>query len=443
MSKRIGLIVLFALLLFEARAQQKLNYVEVDKKSYELFQQKKWHELIDFADEARQQGIDFFYLQVRTGIAWYNLKKYTRSTRWFLKAWESDQSFDWLQEYLYYSLVFSGRAAEASKYAAVFDNKMKEKIGWKRTKLTRLALEGGYSFNPDFDKLSTSLQYETAGVGSDYGEAFYLKNYSFQSFDLSHQVGPGFSLNHNFTHIGVNREEQVYWGDLKSYNAKINQYQYFINPYFMLGKKWHVSSSLNLVWGDADFLVGGIRNNGSGYFYKPDSKYSDFIFSTSGWTYWGNFSPGAEVNLANIYNQNFAQFSTWVTFYPFSNLNFYLTPRVYFKSDPENGFGYNTFGISSGLKVGPVYLVGQYWNGEMKNFIESSGYVIANFPGKSSRKYVGSAYFPIGKKLQFVLRYMNQDITENYTIYAGGIKSGSMEYSYIKHTLTGGISWNF
>lgn len=434
---------MFALLLLGASGQQKLNYVDVDKRSYELFQEKKWHELIGYATEARQQGIDFFYLQVRTGIAWYNLKKYTKSTKWFLKAWENDQSFDWLQEYLYYSLVFSGRAAEASKYAAVFDNKIKEKIGWKRAKLARLALEGGFSFNPDFDKLSNSRQYETAGVGSNYGEAFYLKNYSFQSFDLGHQVAPGFTLNHNFTHIGVNREEQVFWGNLNSFNAKINQYQYFLSPNFVLGRKLYLSPSLSLVWGSADFRVGSINHNGNRYFNRPVSKYSDFIFSASGWTYWGNFSPGAEVNLANIYNQNFAQFSAWLTFYPFSNLHFYLTPRVYFKNDPESGFGYNTFGISSGIKAGPVYLVGQFWKGEMKNFIESSGYVVANFPGKSSRKYMASAYFPIGTKLQFVLRYMNQDITEDYTIYTGGTKSGAMEYSYIKHTLTGGISWNF
>lgn len=443
MSKRIGIIALLVVAFLGTRAQQKLNYAEVDKKSYELFQEKKWHELIDYATIARQQGIDFFYLQVRTGIAWYNLKKYTKSTHWFLKAWEADQAFDWLQEYLYYSLVFSGRTAEASKYAAGFDARLKEKIGWKRGKLTRLALEGGYSFNPDFDKLSASSQYEAAGVGSNYGEVFYLKNYSFQSFDLSHQVGPGFTLNHNLTHIGVNREEQVYWGDLNSFDAKTDQYQYFISPNFVLGRKLYLSPSLSLVWGNADYRVGSVNYSGNRYFYRPMSKYSDFIFSASGWTFLGNFSPGAEVNLANIYNQNFTQVSAWMTFYPFSNLNFYLAPRVYFKSDPENGFGYNTFGISSGLKIGFVYLAGQYWKGEMKNFIEPSGYVIANFPGKSSRKYMASAYFPVGKKFQFVFRYMNQDITEDYTIYTSGVKSGAMEYSYIKHTLTGGISWNF
>jgi hypothetical protein len=37
MQKRIGLIVVFTLFLLAVQAQQKLNYPEVDKVSYELF----------------------------------------------------------------------------------------------------------------------------------------------------------------------------------------------------------------------------------------------------------------------------------------------------------------------------------------------------------------------------------------------------------------------
>ena len=56
---------------------------------------------------------------------------------------------------------------------------------------------------------------------------------------------------------------------------------------------------------------------------------------------------------------------------------------------------------------------------------------------------MGSIYLPIGKKYQFVLRYINQNVTEKYQIYTGGYKSNSIEYNYIKQTITAGISWNF
>ena len=68
MQKRIGFIALFILLFLSVQAQQKLNYPEVDKASYDLFLQGNWEELIHYAELSRKQGIDFFYLQVRTGI---------------------------------------------------------------------------------------------------------------------------------------------------------------------------------------------------------------------------------------------------------------------------------------------------------------------------------------------------------------------------------------
>ncbi len=109
MSKRIGISLILLTAAIILHAQQQWNYAAVDARSYELFQQKKWEELIAFNNEVREHGIDYFNLQARTGIAWYNLKKYRKASQWFLIAWENDQQLEWLQEYLYYSLVFSGR----------------------------------------------------------------------------------------------------------------------------------------------------------------------------------------------------------------------------------------------------------------------------------------------------------------------------------------------
>jgi hypothetical protein len=440
MSKQIGLTVALGFVLLMASAQQSWNYIEVDKKSYGLFQQKEWAGLITYSSEARENGIDFFYLQARTGIAFYNLKLYRQSAKWFLKAWENDQSFEWLQEYLYYSLVFGGRKAEALKYAKDFTPALQEKINYAPAKISRVAFEGGYSFNPDFDRIKSVSYYEQLNVGENYGEAYFLDNYHFESFDLSHQVAPGFTLNHNFTYTGLNREEQVYWGSLNTFPIEVSQFQYFMNLQFILGKKWYVSPSASIVWGNTELILGNYDPN---TFYVSDLKYSDFIFSTSTWSHFGNFSPGAEINFASIFDISFTQMSAWVTYYPFSNTSFYLTPRVYFRDGKDESFDYNTFEISGGVQLGPVHLYGKYLNGDMRNFIESAGYVISNFPGKSDQKIMGSLYFPLGKNYQFVFRYINQKIIEKYQVYTGGAKSNSLEYNYVKHTLTAGISWNF
>lgn len=441
MSKRIGLAGFLLLFAVVVSAQEKWNYAVVDRKSYELYEQQKWVELIDFADEARSQGIDFFYLQARTGIAFFNLKKYRKSADFFLKAWVNDKSADWLQEYLYYSLVYSGRTPEALKHAQYFTENMQQKIGFKPKKLTRIAVEAGYTFNPDFDDLTRSDKQELAGVGNNYGEAFYLKNYHFEAVDVSHRVAPAININHSFTYLGISREEQVYWGELFTFPLNNKQMQYFVNPVFVVGKKWYVSTSANLIWGKYSYYAGGY--NSQKYFNHGTVDFNDLVFTASTWFHAGNFSSGVEIDYANFNNGGFGQYSTWATYYPLSNLNLYFTPRLYFKSDKENGFGFNTFGFSGGAQLGPFHLTGQYLRGEMVNFIEPAGYVAGNFPGRSEQKITGSLYFPAGKKYQFIVRYINQDVFETYNVYTNGIMSNSMEYKYIKHTLTAGISWNF
>ena len=441
MQKRIGFLLSFILLCLMVQAQQKLTYPEVEKNSYELYLQGKWQELIQCAEEARSQGIDFFYLQARTGIAYYNLKRYRTASKWFLKAWEKDQSFEWLQEYVYYSLLFGGRAGEAFKMADDFTSGMKEKIGYATSKLTSVGLEAGYSLNPKFDDLKTASHGQQAGVGENYGEAFYMKNYHFESVDLSHRVTPAISINHNLTYIGINREGHIDWSGKNNFSAKTNQFQYFVNPVVVLGRKWYVAPSLSMIWGDFSYVSGGISANRR-IFWSNKLSYRDHVFSISSWTHLGIFSPGAEYNYANISDTGFNQCSLWLTAYPFSNLSFYITPRIYFKSDEGNGFGYNTFGISGGLQMGPVHFYGQYLNGYMENFIESAGLVVSNYPGTSKQKISGSLYFPTGKKYRFVLRYISQDVTESYWVYANGARINSLNYSFDKHTFTAGISWN-
>jgi len=120
-----------------------------------------------------------------------------------------------------------------------------------------------------------------------------------------------------------------------------------------------------------------------------------------------------------------------------------MTPRIYFKKEAEGGFAYNTLGLSGGVQMGPVHLYGQYLRGNMENFIESAGYVIANFPGTSRQKITGSLYFPADKRYQVVLRYINQQHTERYRVYTNQTESNSLNYHYTKHTITAGISWSF
>jgi tetratricopeptide (TPR) repeat protein len=443
MSKQIAIAFLLIIFQFTSKAQEKLNYAGVDKQSYQLFLDGKWAELIQYASEARKQGIDFFYLQVRTGIAWYKQGKFRNAAPWFLKAFNSDKSFDWLQEYVYYSLVSGGRELEAARYTNSFTDAVKAKIGYRNLGLRHLAYEYGYSFNPDFKYLKVYDFSTEINLGADYGEGYFLKNYNFHSVDLSHRINSNLILNHNLTYFGVNKEAVVSWVGQTNSPIKINQLNYYISPVFVLGEKLKISPSLNLLFGKGEVYAGKIGANSEKKFTTSMISYNDFVISTVAWNDFGNFSPGIEINACQINETKFVQASSWLIWNPLSNPSLYFTPKIYFKTSEQNDIGWNAMSVSGGAKLGKFYLTGQYLFGDMENFVESAGYVVSNFTGISDWKLMGSIYFPVGKKHQFVLRYINQQITEKYQAYTGGFKSKSLDYNYLKQTITAGMSWNF
>ena len=47
----------------------RLTFQEVDRQSYELYQKSDWKELIRFSKQAFSNGIDYYYLRFRAGVA--------------------------------------------------------------------------------------------------------------------------------------------------------------------------------------------------------------------------------------------------------------------------------------------------------------------------------------------------------------------------------------
>jgi hypothetical protein len=52
------------------KAQEKLTPAEVDKETYAYYLNGEWKKLIQLSKEAKAEGIDFFYLNTRTAIAY-------------------------------------------------------------------------------------------------------------------------------------------------------------------------------------------------------------------------------------------------------------------------------------------------------------------------------------------------------------------------------------
>ena len=105
-------LIIFILMLFlsgSILAQDQMSFAELDKKTFDLYEKNSWKELRDLGKQGLENGTDYYYLRMRIGIAEYKLRRYTTACKHFRKALEFNTNDPAALEYLYYSLLFSGR----------------------------------------------------------------------------------------------------------------------------------------------------------------------------------------------------------------------------------------------------------------------------------------------------------------------------------------------
>ena len=122
---RLLLTSIFIDLSFLSWSQQPLSLVSVDAQTYSQWQKKDWDGLIATGKQALKADIDFYYLRVRLGIAYYEKKNDHMALHHVEKAYKLQSNESYLKEYLYYSYLFAGREADAMAFAETLPVSMK------------------------------------------------------------------------------------------------------------------------------------------------------------------------------------------------------------------------------------------------------------------------------------------------------------------------------
>ena len=121
---KAGYFVLICFILFSNKttiyAQEVLPSSTINSTSYQLYTDKKWPELISFGNEAVQNGYDYFYMRMRIGVAYFEMKNYCLAELHFKKAIQFNTTDDLAKEYLYYCYVYTGKSEEARKLSRSF-----------------------------------------------------------------------------------------------------------------------------------------------------------------------------------------------------------------------------------------------------------------------------------------------------------------------------------
>ncbi len=208
-------------------AQQQISAAEVETKSLQLYQDKNWGDLIDFVKEALDEKNDYFYLRMRIGIAYYELKNYTKAEPQFKKALFFNSTDKVAQEYLYYSYLFNRKIDDAKAFSTNFSKELSEKIGTnKKSSINMIFFEGG-------TKISDSANYYNKikrDRSNYFNPAVYIQA------GLSHSIGKKNSLLHAITYFNQ-----------QSNSGTITQLQYYLSASFPLKNNWHFSPSIHWI----------------------------------------------------------------------------------------------------------------------------------------------------------------------------------------------------
>jgi tetratricopeptide (TPR) repeat protein len=204
-------------------AQNNFISETIEEKTYQLYEAKKWDELIKLVNTAIDSGIDYFYLRMRIGIAYYENGNYNLAEKHFSKALFFNSTNDLVKEYLYYCYQYTGRMDQANWLATEFNDSLKLKIGALKPKYNALIEAGVKQSNQNTftDPISKKEM--------DYFEpAFYIQ------LGFRHGVKQRLSLFHAYTHFNQT-----------TYLGKVNQNQYYLSANIPFKNNWLLSPAFH------------------------------------------------------------------------------------------------------------------------------------------------------------------------------------------------------
>jgi hypothetical protein len=180
-------------------SQDTLDYATADAKTYTYMQSAQWDSVIHYGDLALKNNIDYFYLRVRLGMAYYYKQNYTKSIHEFEKAMNFNSSDAYTQEMLYYGYVLAGRESDALSFTSAMSDAAKKDAGVTRIKfLNSLYLEGGPSLSNNFSKNENT---DFNDVPNRSGYACLLGNIYYGHLGAKFQTGKKVTIYAGFSRL--------------------------------------------------------------------------------------------------------------------------------------------------------------------------------------------------------------------------------------------------
>jgi tetratricopeptide (TPR) repeat protein len=450
MYRVIFFIAVLASVPSVTNAQDPVDFNTINNETYRLYLSQDWDSVIILGKIALKQDVDYYYLRMRMGISLYSQKKYRQAAGHFKKAMVFNHEDPLAQEYLYYSLLFSGQYEQAILVRKQFKGDLALKLTPSKGKaIDRIRGEYLYNRGLNDDLLSDP---DPLFSGLPPGVQYITRTYSNASLSLSHSITPGFRMNHAYSYLS--KTNHFYYNDgLNSFQVDdqhVYQHQYYLSPVVTLRSGFELMPMFHLVGVHYQTLVdAGLGFQGGNAVFEL--VYMDELDYVTGL----GFSKGIgtlDLNLgiwyATLNKTEQVQNRLGLTWYPLGNLNLYT--GGYLNSQYEISDTGNVIRPIPELLVGYA-IAGKVWlelnvaMGEMTNYLQQNGSIVYNsFSDVIHKKVTLTVTVPVAEKGS--LLYLGGRWTANESqFYAVDPAQNEITNSITYNALSiyGGISWKF
>ncbi len=410
-----------------------MNLATADSITYASWLTGNWNRLIQEGNEALAQGIDFYYLRYRLGVAWFEKGDYHRAIHHFEHAWAANPYDIILQEYLYYAYLFAGRHAEARILAASFPEELKVKTQAGNPKwLSRVDVF--VNFNRA-QTASLTDNYPVQTIPALDGSQFISQGHDYYYLGLRHEMGARLAIYHAYSALDKKQFIFSRSGEtsvaLPESDSRLRQY------YLALGLR--AAKNLETL---AGFHWVNIRYS---LLTGVDVSESDYVLFAGLQKRLSHLTLGGAFYYGTLNNQQQYQKDLKLVYYPYGNNRLYTVTLLSHQTETGSArVARNTWVLDqqAGLRITPFLWAEAYATfGDMENFLMNEGAVVFNGLDVVRRRYGARLLAYPGRRLGISLDYT---WFQNQSAYVPAEIPGEF-YNTIKFTnqsITAGLSWN-
>jgi hypothetical protein len=417
-AKRILTIALLLAGLSELYGQEeKLASRDVERQSLELYQAGNWKELIRFANEALSQGIDYYYLRIRAGVACFETKRYMKAALHFEIALSFSENDFVAGEYLYGCYMELNRSSEAYKIYDKLPASSKEKLNKNLPKLRLVSIEEGLINSNQMEKTENL---DLDGEDNLYGEADITQEGNYFSAGLGWGFRQGNSVFGSYSNVTLNKDKIAEIGDTISLDDqyRLKQHQVYLSGNIPLGKGYSVLPAFNMVMGSYEQVMPQLKDDSSGYIFPlQEFSYTDYIGYLSVTKDFNIVQITLSAAYSNLNDKQQFQAGFQALVYPFGNLNLYSSSKL--MNHMNDGVHHILFEQMVGTRfTRNLWAEVNATFGTMQNYYEKNAFVVYNIADEIEFKGGANIIYMIYPSWMITLEYIYLQRRGQYTYYS-------------------------